>query len=115
MTTNWRELTGRELDRYIAERLGLEVVQIARGGAHWLKTNDPDRFEWIPEYSANADVALTLIRGATTASIHYGEVSTLTGQVWQVDLFYPNREPVTECGDELALAICRAWLAYMER
>lgn len=130
---DWRELeAGDELDRVIAERLGFYVetwtstVNGAVGGTlrdadggdfggrlngenYWLDTEDP----WgaCPAFSTDLNVAWTLARGIRNFRI-YSSPDNLGGccEVAIID----GATAFMAKSDDLAFAICRAWLMWKE-
>lgn len=126
--TDWKTMdAGRELDRLIAERLGWTDLLIDQD---WIEVDGkvedvvrvlgvPPGAKWkeqVSEYSTSADAALTLFPDDTewmaTYSPYYGprfRITVGTPHVLDDEYFdvYGN-------GDTLALALCRAWMAWRE-
>lgn len=144
MSTDWRTMeAGRELDRVVAERVGYTEIEETTGwfddpdvGSReetYLRGRGADgRYssERIPNYSTSVDAALLLpfdglkggwdggnslvielstavqVRYMMTAAVHTPHAPTIS---YGGDSDF--EKPYTE---RLALAICRAWLAWQE-
>jgi hypothetical protein len=118
----WRTMAaGRELDRVIAEKAGGTVYQMSEvdywhspassGGDRWEVRHRDGRAEALPPYSTSVDAALTLIpESELGAEMIKGTDSWTVKMVFREGVF----KGVANNVDQLALAICRAWLAWQE-
>lgn len=119
---NWREMpAGRELDRLIAERLGhptfTEPIPESERDLYkpgitelsWMRVNGipiP-----VPHYSTDANAALSLIEG-TEEGNDYLLRKLNTG--WHIHAYWGDSGKITATEPTIALAVCRAWLAYQD-
>lgn len=125
--THWREMdAGRELDWLIAEKLGWKNLKEWRYGRtveiHGAPPDSDLRHATLPYYSADLNAAITLwarISDDYTPRL----VRMLTPRNGEIRHEYKagltsNQPPFAEFDVEYAstpaLAVCRAWLAYME-
>lgn len=110
-------LTPDQLRRRIADRLGWHDFQLSRlSSLLWAYEGDDTTKSPVPDWHEDANAALALVDGIEDATL------TLCGpgwpHKWEASIPRPRRfeylEYVTAYADTPALAICRAWLAYMD-
>lgn len=125
---DWREMgAGRPIDRLIAERLGWQFERRPNGFFAMVKPNgvigpayarQKDSEHDLPLYSTDLNAAFTLL--STELGLEWNLFSEDDDRItcelghW-FDERYPieQREQATE--KTAALAICKAWLKWMER
>jgi hypothetical protein len=117
--SDWRDLPqGRELDRVVAERLGLITVNEA---GQWQRVKERWNPDWIypPAYSTDANAALALWadeheQGAI-AVLDFDGYSWTAYRKYFSEQFMQWVETEKQSADSPALAIVRAYLAWSER
>lgn len=140
-TQTWQAIeSGSDLDQLIAARLGIKAVFSTASGHFYLQDFHDDRISggatneerlWgiafrtglVPRYSTNTDAAWALlpldrhirvIRHTDRGGSAVGMPNEIGVEIWNCTTETPILEAVG-FGDRLALAMCRGWLAWMDK